>query len=193
MESPASDAGTRENRMHTMAAWSLRQARLRWESRSARAVLQWGGLFSAFLALNLADLHLTRRLFQHLGAAAQELNPLANGLLYHYGWTGLIGFKLGITMSVALLLAVVAMHRPQLGWMTLTLSCLLLSAVVFYNAILNYFPSMSSHVSVAEIRAIQERHDALNRRAAQLRSRLSRRAYSLPTTHAQGFIGVQVR
>jgi hypothetical protein len=152
--------------MWTRASQVLKRARRRWDERSPGTVVRWGSLYAVFVALNLADLQLTHRLFDLWGSATTELNPLANGLLNSYGWIAVIQLKLTSTAAVGLLLAIVSVCRPRLGRWALRASCLLVGAVVAYNGLLNYFPGMSAtRESVAQIQAIRERGERLDRRA----------------------------
>lgn len=141
---------------------------------SRGVTLGWPGLFSAFVLLNLADLQLTRRLFDELGTAFEELNPLAGGLLSHFGWRGLTWFKLGTTFSAALLLALVSLRRPRIGRQALTCSCALLGGVVLYSYFLNLCPYRLARDRDADV-GVQLASLAEQERLIQSQRRLSQR------------------
>src|SRR5258708_15772796 len=98
-------------------------------------------LLGSFLALSLADLYLTWRLFAVEGSGAAERNPVADWVLNNYGWSGVACLKLCTVTLVACLTSAIYRARPKMGAGLLTGCCTLLGSVVLYSFLLLYFPS----------------------------------------------------
>jgi len=94
------------------------------------------GRFVFFAALGLADLGLTCYLLAASGGFVYESNPLAGWWLDHWGWAGLVAFKLGLLAVAIGAVAAIARYRPRAALHVLSFSCLATLAVVLYSCTL---------------------------------------------------------
>jgi hypothetical protein len=123
-----------------------------------------------FALLSVADFALTWLLLHRAGDRACEKNPVAFWWLDHFGWAGLAGFKLGIVGVVAILVLVVARHRPPTARKVLRFGCSVLLAVVLYSGCLLYgVEAAAGSPPDAELGQVQERTRELDRQAAYWR------------------------
>jgi hypothetical protein len=92
--------------------------------------------FYLFGLLNLADLFLTVQLLRQSDGEVYESNPVANWWFAHWGWAGLIGFKLAVVLFAVALLMIVIRYRPRAGRRAMLLACGLVGVVVLYSGYL---------------------------------------------------------
>jgi cytochrome bd-type quinol oxidase subunit 2 len=90
-------------------------------------------LLIAYVVLSLADLVMTWILVQGSGHRVYESNPFARDWLLSHGWTGLIIFKAGIVLVVAVACLLIARSRPRTSMVILLLGCAITGAVVIYS------------------------------------------------------------
>lgn len=129
-------------------------------------------LLGTFLALSLADLYLTWRLFTVEGLGAAERNPVADWVLDQYGWAGVALLKLSTVALVGVAAsAIYHRARPRTGTGLLTGCCALLGSVVLYSCLLLYFPGTVSAESDDLEAAIAENNQVLD---AEVRSTTDR-------------------
>ena|SRR5438270_673525 len=94
------------------------------------------GRMGLFVALSIADLVLTWVLLQHTGGVVYESNPIANVFLSHYGWAGMVIFKLTDMLLVAWIVCLLGLFQPSAARRVLTIACTILACVALYSAYL---------------------------------------------------------
>jgi hypothetical protein len=100
--------------------------------RAWRQLLPW----LLFPVLSGADLFLTWRLLGQGRSAVYESNPVAAWCLGHFGWAGLVWFKLGAVVVVLGACLALSRRRPRAGAGVLSFGCIVLAAVVMYSSYL---------------------------------------------------------
>ena len=88
---------------------------------------------SYFILINVLDIICTNAL---LRSHAIEANPLANYFLKHWGFPGMIAFKLGLVAGVCLVTQMIAVHHLKRAKQVLTIGCGIVGLVVAYSAIM---------------------------------------------------------
>jgi hypothetical protein len=91
---------------------------------------------SLFAALTAADLLLTWRLLTVGLNSVYESNPLAAWCLVHFGWAGLVLFKLGTALTTGGSAVAISSRRPRAGCGVLAFGSAILSGVVLYSSVL---------------------------------------------------------
>lgn len=86
-----------------------------------------------FILVNVLDIVFTNVL---LRMHAMEANPIANQILIHWGFPGMIAFKLFLVACVCLITQLIAVHHLQRARQTLYLGTVIVGAVVGYSAFL---------------------------------------------------------
>ncbi len=108
------------------------------EQSTAIPATTWGHnlrrwLLVLYLVLSVADLVLTWGLIQGSGHLVYESNPVARDWLLKYGWNGLLIFKAGMVLTVALSCWLIGRTRPRLSAGILVVGCLVTGGVVIYS------------------------------------------------------------
>lgn len=93
---------------------------------------------SWFILINVLDLVLTNILLQR---DAIEANPLANMVFVHYGFVGMIVFKLVSVLFVCLAAQIIATKSPTKAKWLLWFGCAVVGAVLIYSARLIQYSS----------------------------------------------------
>ena len=88
---------------------------------------------SYFILINVLDIICTNAL---LRSHAIEANPLANYFLKHWGFPGMIAFKLALVAGVCLVTQIIAVHHLKRAKQVLTIGCGIVGLVVGYSAIM---------------------------------------------------------
>jgi hypothetical protein len=88
---------------------------------------------SYFILINVLDIVCTNAL---LRSHAIEANPLANYFLKHWGFPGMIAFKLGLVAGVCLVTQLIAVQNLKRAKQVLTVGCGIVGLVVAYSAIM---------------------------------------------------------
>ena len=88
---------------------------------------------SYFILINVLDIIFTNAL---LRSHAIEANPLANYFLKHWGFPGMIAFKLALVAGVCLVTQLIAVHHLKRAKQVLTIGCGIVGLVVAYSAIM---------------------------------------------------------
>lgn len=88
---------------------------------------------SYFILINVLDIICTNAL---LRSHAIEANPLANYFLKHWGFPGMIAFKLGLVAGVCLVTQLIAVQNLKRAKQVLTIGCGIVGLVVAYSAIM---------------------------------------------------------
>lgn len=88
---------------------------------------------SYFILINVFDIICTNVL---LRSHAIEANPLANYFLKHWGFPGMIAFKLALVAGVCLITQMIAVHHLKRAKQVLTIGCGIVGLVVAYSAIM---------------------------------------------------------
>ena len=88
---------------------------------------------SYFILINVLDIICTNAL---LRSHAIEANPLANYFLKHWGFPGMIAFKLGLVAGVCLVTQMIAVQNLKRAKQVLTIGCGIVGLVVAYSAIM---------------------------------------------------------
>jgi len=88
---------------------------------------------SYFILINVLDIISTNAL---LRSHAIEANPLANYFLKHWGFPGMIAFKLGLVAGVCLVTQMIAVYNLKRAKQVLTIGCGIVGLVVAYSAIM---------------------------------------------------------
>lgn len=88
---------------------------------------------SFFILFNVLDIVFTNIL---LRMHAIEANPLANSVLIHWGFNGMIAFKLLLVAGVCLITQLIALHHLRRARQTLYLGSLIVGLVVAYSGFL---------------------------------------------------------
>jgi len=101
--------------------------------KTSRSLL---GGYVLFVVLGLVDLGVTWSLVHSSGGHVYESNPVAQWCLGRWGWTGLVGFKLGLILVATTAFALVARSRPRAAAAALTFSCAATFAVIVYSCTL---------------------------------------------------------
>jgi len=96
------------------------------------------GRMALFTLLSVVDLALTWVLLQYSGGVVYESNPIANALLAHHGWAGMVIFKLSDILLVASIILVLSFFQPRAARRVLTLACLIVGCVTLYSGYLVY-------------------------------------------------------
>ena len=86
-----------------------------------------------FTTLSLIDLVQTWVLIAGHEGRIYERNPLARHLLEHYGWQGLIVFKILVILTVLTAVGLLMRYRPGTSALVAIFACLVLLAVTFYS------------------------------------------------------------
>ena len=86
-----------------------------------------------FTTLSLIDLVQTWVLIDEHAGRIYEGNPLARHLLEHYGWQGLIVFKILVILTVITAVGLLMRYRPGTSALVTIFGCLVLLAVTFYS------------------------------------------------------------
>jgi hypothetical protein len=86
-----------------------------------------------FTTLSLIDLVQTWVLMDEQAGRIYEGNPLARHLLEHYGWQGLIVFKILVILTVITAVGLLMRYRPGTSALVTIFGCLVLLAVTFYS------------------------------------------------------------
>ena len=86
-----------------------------------------------FILINVLDIIFTNAL---LRSHAIEANPLANYFLKHWGFPGMIAFKLALVAGVCLVTQLIAVHHLKRAKQVLTIGCGIVGLVVAYSAIM---------------------------------------------------------
>jgi tryptophan-rich sensory protein len=89
-----------------------------------------------FGSLSLVDLFLTWVLIGHSSGIVYESNPIANLLLTHYGWAGMVLFKVTDVLLVAWIVLLVGMFQPHAARRVLSVACGIVGAVALYSSFL---------------------------------------------------------
>ena len=84
-----------------------------------------------FLALSVADFVQTYALLQ--GGTVVEANPVAAEWLARHGWVGLAAFKGALTLTVFLVVVLLARRRSPAAGRVLALGCAVLLGVAVYS------------------------------------------------------------
>jgi hypothetical protein len=88
---------------------------------------------SYFILINVLDIIFTNAL---LRSHAIEANPLANYFLKHWGFPGMIAFKLALVAGVCLVTQLIAVQNLKRAKQVLTIGCGIVGLVVGYSAIM---------------------------------------------------------
>jgi hypothetical protein len=88
---------------------------------------------SYFILINVLDIICTNAL---LRSHAMEANPLANYFLKHWGFPGMIAFKLALVAGVCLVTQVIAVQNLRRAKQVLNIGCGIVGLVVGYSAIM---------------------------------------------------------
>ncbi len=88
---------------------------------------------SYFILANVLDIVFTNIL---LRMHAIEANPIANYILIHWGFPGMIAFKLFLVACVCLITQLIAVHHLPRARQTLYFGTVIVGAVVIYSAVL---------------------------------------------------------
>ncbi len=88
---------------------------------------------SYFILVNVLDIVFTNVL---LRMHAMEANPIANQILIHWGFHGMIAFKLFLVACVCLITQLIAVQHLRRARQTLYLGTFIVGAVVAYSAYL---------------------------------------------------------
>jgi hypothetical protein len=88
---------------------------------------------SYFILVNVLDIIFTNAL---LRSHAIEANPLANYFLKHWGFPGMIAFKLALVAGVCLVTQLIAVHHLKRAKQVLTIGCGIVGLVVAYSALM---------------------------------------------------------
>jgi len=88
---------------------------------------------SYFILVNVLDIVFTNVL---LRMHAMEANPIANYILIHWGFPGMIAFKLFLVACVCLITQLIAVHHLRRARQTLYFGSVIVGAVVAYSAFL---------------------------------------------------------
>ena len=88
---------------------------------------------SYFILINVLDIISTNAL---LRSHAIEANPLANYFLKHWGFPGMIAFKLGLVAGVCMVTQMIAVYHLKRAKQVLTIGCGIVGLVVAYSAIM---------------------------------------------------------
>ena len=88
---------------------------------------------SYFILANVLDIVFTNIL---LRMHAIEANPIANYVLIHWGFNGMIAFKLFLVACVCLVTQLIAVHHLRRARQTLYLGTAIVGAVVIYSGLL---------------------------------------------------------
>jgi len=88
---------------------------------------------SYFILVNVLDIVFTNVL---LRMHAIEANPIANYVLIHWGFPGMIAFKLFLVACVCLITQLIAVHHLRRARQTLYFGSVIVGAVVAYSAFL---------------------------------------------------------
>ncbi len=88
---------------------------------------------SYFILVNVLDIIFTNVL---LRMHAMEANPIANYFLTHWGFHGMIAFKMFLVAGVCLVTQWIAVHHLARARQTLLLGIVIVALVVAYSAIL---------------------------------------------------------
>jgi len=94
------------------------------------------GRMVLFGSLSLVDLFLTWVLIGHSSGIVYESNPIANLLLTHYGWAGMVLFKVTDVLLVAWIVLLVGMFQPHAARRVLSVACGIVGAVALYSSFL---------------------------------------------------------
>lgn len=86
-----------------------------------------------FILANALDVFMTYLLLNH-GPEFQESNWLANYILSHYGFRGMIYFKFALVAFVTVTAQVIARVRPRTAKIVLNTGTAIVAAVVIYSA-----------------------------------------------------------
>ena len=105
-----------------------------------------GRKLSLFVALSLSDLALTWFLLSRRGGA-YESNPAAAWWLQQFGWPGLIGFKLVVSVVAVFVVVILARRNARAAGRLLLFACALLLAVVVYSSLL--VPEVCAHAEIS--------------------------------------------
>lgn len=97
---------------------------LHWEVR-------FPGLYLVFVALNLADLLITRIAVNQTGS--DEANRLAKQVLVRFGFVGLLVYKVALTTLVIALTEVIARNKPRWGFRLIVFGCIAFGFVVLVH------------------------------------------------------------
>ena len=97
------------------------------------------GRIALFTLLSVADLCLTWVLLHFSGGLVYESNPIANSLLTHYGWAGIVIFKLSDILLVASIVLVLAIFQPRAARRVVTLAACIVGCVTLYSVYLIIF------------------------------------------------------
>jgi hypothetical protein len=89
-----------------------------------------------FTMLSLMDLLLTCYLLRQGHGQVYESNPLAAWWLTHFGWAGLVGFKVLAVIFVGCLAVVISLRHLRRGGQFLTFACMVVAGVLVYSAFL---------------------------------------------------------
>jgi hypothetical protein len=93
-----------------------------------------------FTTLSLIDLVQTWVLIDEHAGRIYEGNPLARHLLEHYGWQGLIVFKILVILTVITAVGLLMRYSPGTSALVTIFGCLVLLAVTFYSRQLSKLP-----------------------------------------------------
>ena len=88
---------------------------------------------SYFILVNVLDIVFTNVL---LRMHAIEANPIANYVLIHWGFPGMIAFKLFLVACVCLITQLIAVHHLRRARQTLYFGSVIVGVVVAYSAFL---------------------------------------------------------
>jgi hypothetical protein len=88
---------------------------------------------SYFILINVLDIIFTNAL---LRSGAIEANPLANYFLKHWGFPGMIAFKLVLVAGTCLVTQMIAVHHLNRAKQVLYIGCGMVGLVVGYSALL---------------------------------------------------------
>jgi hypothetical protein len=93
---------------------------------------RWPSASALFLTLSLADLGLTWLMVEYLDGAS-EANPVAAGILDHFGWLGLALHKLGCVALVLGIAAIAVRYRPRMACLVMRVGCGSVLVVLGYS------------------------------------------------------------
>jgi hypothetical protein len=137
---PASPAPARGNRVRSPTprttparpAWDVRQlGRLLWQAGFRHLPLQ--DETSHFILINALDIFVT---YLVVATGGIEANPIARVVLRHWGFNGMIGFKMAIVAFVTVVAQVIARRDTVTAGRLLNGSTLVVSIVVVYGLVL---------------------------------------------------------
>lgn len=103
-------------------------------SRRSNWNVRYGYETGLFILVSVFDILMTHRVLQ--SGKFSESNPLARWFIDHWGYDGMIGFKMILVAVVVMLTQAIARHRPAVARGLLRLATAVTAVVVIYSLLL---------------------------------------------------------